>query len=366
MNTNSTVVIGVAIAAIVLGIGFFWMRVAGLPGAQATSTPPVVVIDEVVDQPTGAVASKPTVKTSDVVAPTDTTAVVSGSVTPNSAPTTYHYEYGTTQALGDRSMSQNIGSGRVNFLAPAYLTGLTKDTGYYFRLVAENAAGITNGVTYQFRTSQNIPAPLGSAPTPKTLPANGIARTSANLNGEVLSNKATTRVWFEYGETPEFGKSTPQQTIPDGTGSLPASLSISNLKPATTHYFRINAQNQFGTVNGAILNFKTAGPAAAVAPTVITSSVTEVGTSSARLKGTVNPHGTDTSFWFEFSTDPLFPVGVLGTTSKVPVGTSTGAVPVNALAPGLSPLTTYYYRLVAESVGGINRGKSASLITKAL
>ncbi len=204
----------------------------------------------------------PVAVTNSAVSPTDTTAIVNGTVNPKGSFTSYWYEYGKTADLGSKTNNQTMGSGFVTIQAPGYITNLTKNTTYYFRLVAENQNGRVAGTEYTFKTTDGTPAPTGSAPTTKTVNANGVSRTTANLNGEVTPNQNDTQYWFEYGTTPELGNTSAFSSVGDGKAKVPVSISLSDLKPLTTYYFRINAQNQFGTVNGSILNFKTTGPAA--------------------------------------------------------------------------------------------------------
>ncbi|MDO8582416.1 MAG: hypothetical protein Q7R63_00250 [bacterium] len=99
---------------------------------------------------------------------------------------------------------------------------------------------------------------VSGAPVPRTAAATGVTRTSANLHGDVVPNGATTQFWFEYGASADLGNATALASIGDGTVKTPVSLSVSGLNPLTTYWFRLNAQNQFGTVNGSIMTFKTA------------------------------------------------------------------------------------------------------------
>ncbi len=367
MNKATGATIGVIVVLLLVG-GFIFYAVrntASTPG-NATSTVP-----NTNQTPTQTLVQTqqpgvPLVTTSASVVPSDTTGVVTGSVNPNGAFTSYWYEYGVSSDLGDKvsSPSQAIGSGYAAIPAPGYITGLTKDTTYYFRLVAENQYGRVAGTQYSFQTTHGNPPPVGSAPTTKTLPADGISRTTANLNGEVTPNKASTQYWFEYGQTPELGNTMALTSAGDGTAKVGASFSLSNLTPATTYYFRLNAQNQFGTVNGAILNFKTAGPPSASAPTVITQNVADVTTSTAMLTGKVNPNDSETTYWFEYGTDSLFGSILSHSTEQKSAGAGSDGILVEAKVSDLSSKTNYYFRLVAQNNSGIVRGESITFKTK--
>ncbi|MFZ2049234.1 MAG: hypothetical protein WAV25_02990 [Minisyncoccia bacterium] len=201
--------------------------------------------------------SAPGITTSDKVAPSDTSMVVTGTVNPNGAFTNYWYEYGPTTNLGSKTASQSVGSGFVSIPAPAYITGLTQSTTYYFHLVGENQYGKVIGSRYSFVTTKNIPAPVGGAPISKTVDASKISSTNATLNGQISSNKAITQYWFEYGTTPNLGNTTAFTSLGSDNTNVQVSLSLSGLNPNTTYYFRLDAQNQFSTVNGTTLHFKT-------------------------------------------------------------------------------------------------------------
>jgi len=360
---------GIVVALLVIGGIVFYVgqNTASLPG-NATSTPaastdtnPINPAPVQIRQP-----GTPLVTTNASVAPTDTTAVLTGTVTPNGAFTNYWYEYSVSSDLSNKtsSRSQTIGSGFASISAPGYITGLVKDTTYYFRLVALNDYGKIEGAQYSFQTSHGNPPPVGSVPTTRTLAASGISRTTANLNGEVTPNRASTQYWFEYGKTANLGDTTAIVSVGDGTAKLPAVASLAGLDPITTYYFRLNAQNQFGTVNGAILNFKTAGPLSASAPSVVTRSATNLSTSTVTLRGTVNPNGAETRYWFEYSTDSIFGLALLRSTEQKSAGGGSNTTSVDASVSGLSPKTNYYFRLVAQNSFGVVRGERAEFKTK--
>jgi len=262
MKNYTSLILGVVIVGLIVwGIVYSLKKNPDTSGVATTTT-------QTTNDNTGSAvvpqSTLPIAVSSSSVSPTDTTAIVNGTVNPKGAFTSYWYEYGRTADLGSKTSNQTIGSGFVTISAPGYITGLTKNTTYYFKLFAENQNGRVSGTEYTFTTTQGTPAPVGSAPTTKTLSANGVTKTTANLNGEVTPNQNSTQYWFEYGKTPDLGNTSAFSSVGDGKAKVPVSISLSDLTPQTTYYFRINAQNQFGTINGAILNFKTSGPAAGV------------------------------------------------------------------------------------------------------
>ena len=207
--------------------------------------------------------SSPTVQTSSNSSVASTGASVTGTVTPNGTPTTYWFEYGTTTSLGSKTATQQIGSGYYSFPAPTFIVGLKSNTTYYYRLVSNNSLGTTYGATYSFTTNTN-PVPKATTPTVHTTNVSNTAQTTVSLNGQVNPNGWQTNYWFEYGKTTKLGNTTSITSV-DTSVSLTTLVNVSNpvtgLDPLTKYYFRLNAQNQFGTVTGSTLNFTTKGPA---------------------------------------------------------------------------------------------------------
>ncbi len=264
---NTTGVIGVIII-IILAIAVFMLVVKTPATTTVTATSTATGTTGDVTAPAGSnpsptdvsedtPGSAPKATTNETAAPTDTTVVVTGTVNPNGAQTEYWYEYGVGTSLGKQTTKQTIGSGRVAIVAPGYITGLTKSTTYYYRLVAENQYGKSTGEQNTVRTSAASTPTSAAVPTAKTFPANAITKTTATLRGEVNPNKGETQYWFEYGRTNRLGNTTPFMSLGNGNTSIVASAEL-KLNPNTTYYFRVNAQNEFGTVNGTIMTFKTA------------------------------------------------------------------------------------------------------------
>ena len=96
------------------------------------------------------------------------------------------------------------------------------------------------------------------------------------------------------------------------------------------------------------------------APAAVTGAAGAVTTGSARLTGSVNPRGVATSYHFEYGT-----TAYSRTTGATAAGSGGGAVAAAAALAGLSPGTTYRYRLVAASAGGVVRGAGRTFTTAA-
>ncbi|MBI1957097.1 MAG: hypothetical protein HYS44_01400 [Candidatus Niyogibacteria bacterium] len=224
------------------------------------------------------------------------------------------------------------------------------------------------------------------APTVTTVSATDITLKQAMLNATVNPNEEQTVAWFEYGPSTSFGVGTEIQFA--GSQSFIQSLRVrlSTLEPGTTYYFRIVAQNKYGTSYGNTMSFTTGGgqpntnppagnytptyyspsyynPAPSYsysgAPSVTTLSASVVSQTSAGLNGTVYPSGSAATAWFEWGASQA-------------LGNSTAAVSISNTATyssysqtlsALSPNTVYYYRAVAQNTYGIAYGQVISFTT---
>lgn len=262
MNKTTVLTVGGIIIAVIAAIFFItYTGTGGEDGQIVTSTsntnPNVSIGPDNVPVATAQVPGLPFATTNETAAPTDTTAVITGTVLPMGSVTSYWYDYGTTPQLGNKTSVQVVGSGYTAIQTPGYIDGLTPNTVYYYRLMARNEFGQVNGSLSSVTTTSGTPAPSAAVPTARTLAASGIASTSATLAGQINPNDVSAKYWFEYGTTRNMGNTSAVTSVGSGTALLPASAVVSGLDSNTTYYFRINAQNQYATINGDIMTFKT-------------------------------------------------------------------------------------------------------------
>ncbi len=368
---NKNVIIGVLAVAVIVGGGYLLSQNKPVPKEETkteTKTDTKTPVTKTPATPPATVPplvlGAPTVETSPNYNASISTAFVTGLVNPKGVSTIYWFEYGETASLGSRTTTQQIGSGFYNISAPALITGLRSNTSYYFRLMANNNFGTVYGATFSLKTNMN-PAPKAAMPTVKTNSASDVSRTSAKLNGQVNPNGWQTNYWFEYGTTTGLGSVSSITGVADNsTSSSSVSDSLSGLAPLTKYYFRINAQNQYGTVNGSTLNFTTSGPANPSAPAVTTNNASNITKNEARLNGRINPNGAEANYWFEYSEDSLLG-SILGTTSPIKtINAGNNSVSVNENISGLAKDTKYYYRLVGRNSIGTVQGSIVSFTTR--
>ncbi len=89
------------------------------------------------------------------------------------------------------------------------------------------------------------------------------------------------------------------------------------------------------------------------------SYAASVTATSASMVGGVYPNGSDTTYWWQYG--PTTAYGQV--TPSTDVGFGTAPVPVSDTLSGLSPSTTYHYRLVASNSAGTTYGYDYALTT---
>ncbi len=105
--------------------------------------------------------SPPIVETGEATDVTDAAATLNGAVNPNGADTTYHFDYGLTNAYGSATAPVGIGAGNAAVPGTFAVGGLTPETTYHFRIVATNAFGTTSGEDLVLTTDAAAAPPGG-------------------------------------------------------------------------------------------------------------------------------------------------------------------------------------------------------------
>jgi hypothetical protein len=321
----------VLIAALVAAIGAVSIALAG----AATPTAPVV---------TTAAATNVT----------DTAATLHGTVNPEGQQTQYAFQWGPTAGYGHETTLTSAGAGSSPSAASAVLTNLAPGSTFHFRTIAINSSGEASfGADQTFKTTGTPPAP-STPPTAGTGGASHIGGTSATLAGTVNPSGQTTTYYFEYGTTGNYGVETTAVNAGAGSTVTSASTDLVGLRAGTTYHYRLVAFSAGGTTMGADQTLKTLSP-----PAVATGGASKVDTSSLILSGTVNPEGNATTYYFQFGTTTGYGLQ----TTPVNAGSGNGNVAVHRHPEGLIANTTYHYRLVAQSAGGISFGADRSVRT---
>ena len=210
------------------------------------------------------VAPPPSATTQPATAISTTSATLNGLVNPNFTFTTVSFEYGLSAAYGTTVGASSVVAGAGSTLRSLAINGLTCNTTYHYRVIAQNLGGTTNGADQSFTTAA---CPV---PTVVTDVATAVSQTSATLNAFVSSNGAASTVAFEYGPTVAYGTTvaaTSGGSAPSNAVNAPASVTVA-LACGTTIHFRAVAANANGTSVGADQTATTAACTPASVPTL--------------------------------------------------------------------------------------------------
>ncbi len=296
---------------------------------------------------------------------------LNGKVNPWGVPgTEVWFRWGNTVALGSETSKEAVcasscGSTLVA-VAPGTLEGLRPGEKYYFQA----AGGDANVVAPELLTSETT-----SFVTPTVAPrvvgessVSYVRFSSAVLYGELNPENAPTVYTFEYGacETglegcANVGFTEAQES--DAYGTIATTLQATGLQPSTTYHYRlvaVNEHEQIGT--GPEATFTTAP---APVPQAQTGSASAITTTSAIVSGSVNPNGQQAVYTFELGIAKGDSTR-FGIVLSAPAGTSVTPVDRSVALSGLSPGTTYAYRITVKSGFGETVGATLTFTTEGL
>jgi Tol biopolymer transport system component len=205
-----------------------------------------------------------------------------------------------------------------------------------------------------------VPAPYAGVEVPS---ASGITTTSFHVTTEVDPGEKAgggvpdnSAMHFEYRLAGEPGwTSTPDQAV-SAAGTFEAD--ITGLGPNLTYEVRAVAGNSQTTHVTEPAEVTTT----TVPPTTETGGATDVTETSAVLNGTINPVGLQTAYYFEYGTTTAYgsriPAGI-----EAVAGGGRDTKIFSRTIRGLTPGTTYHFRLVATSSAGTSDGADRTFTT---
>jgi hypothetical protein len=155
----------------------------------------------------------------------------------------------------------------------------------------------------------------------------------------------------DHTQLGETGDPADEETIADD---------ITGLSPNTTYRVRVHAENSLTDNTSATTTFTTA----VIPPGVETGPASDIKTSSAVLAGTIDTIGDQTTYRFEYGLTEAYgnnaPAGAEGI-----AGNDRTPRTFTRSITGLSPGTTYHYRLIAQNSAGEVAGADRTFTTLA-
>jgi hypothetical protein len=218
--------------------------------------------------------SVPLVNTGAAANITYTGATLEGVVTPIDQEATYYFQY--ISEAGYRAALEGGAEERADpfvvaetttpvslavndapqAVGPAPVGGLLSEETYHYRLVAKNEWGVEYGEPHTFRTAAEV------LPFVSTGGASGVSQNSATLAGTVGTNSLQTNYGFEISAEPfQPGVNVPATGLGSigGAATEEVHVTLDELQPGTTYYYRITASNTDGTSDGEAGTFTTPG-----------------------------------------------------------------------------------------------------------
>lgn len=206
---------------------------------------------------------------------------------------------------------------------------------------------------------------LGQSPTVAVDGPTQIADTSAIIAVTINPNGSPTGFYVQWGSTTAYGQTGPVNIVPVPNAVTNVSAWMVGLSPSTTYHYQVVATNSAGSGYSADVSLTTAsGPPPGPAPEVATGATQVNSATNANIGALLNPNAQDTTYYFQWGTTATY--GNTIPLQTLVAGGSTGWFAVSAGLTGLSPSTTYHYRLVATNAGGSAFGNDQLFTTLGL
>jgi phosphodiesterase/alkaline phosphatase D-like protein len=208
-------------------------------------------------------------------------------------------------------------------------TGLNASTTYYYRLRANGASSTTsNWSTTASASTQAAPPPPLSTPT---LAATASSSTQINLSWADQANE--TGYTLQRDTSSAFGSPTTVELNANATSS-----SATGLNASTTYYYRLRAKGASSTTSNWSTTASATTQAAPPLP-LTTPSLSATATSTAQINLSWADQANETGYTLQRDTSSAF---------GSPTTVELSANATSSSATGLSPSTTYYFRLRAN------------------
>jgi sugar lactone lactonase YvrE len=190
---------------------------------------------------------------------------------------------------------------------------------------------------------------------PTLAPPTAITIHGVHLSGEVTPEAEPATAHFEYSTDQVHWTARPSLAPLSAPGVV--SDDVTGLLGDQKYYVRLVSASTDVTTS-LVGSFTTpTGP-----PEVVTLPAVEVSATRASLRGTINANGLLTSYHVEYGTTEAYGSRAPASFEAI-VGQLRVPSTVDVVVEGLSPVTTYHYRVVATSAAGTTYGPDQLLTT---
>jgi DNA-binding beta-propeller fold protein YncE len=223
-----------------------------------------------------------------------------------------------------------------------------------------------------FGAGVNVPVVTTAAASTKS----GVA---VLVKGGLDGGGEAARYHFEWGETEAYGGGSTPAGESAGAGEEKVQAALAGLKPDTTYYYRLVAENDNGINCGIGRTFATAP---AIEPTVTRAahvacqlrratvdgeSALDVSPTEATLQTWIDPRGHDTTYRFQYGTGSC--QGSPDACTNVPdvpvdIGAGESDTSESVSLEHLAPSTTYHYRVIASNSVGVTEAAERTFTTQ--
>jgi hypothetical protein len=239
-----------------------------------------------------------------------------------------------------------ITSGTGNATSPTLTAGAV--AGSY--LVSASVSGLGTSATFVLKNDPGAPAQVDVLSTsPDEVLADGLSTFTVTASVSDADGNPIS------GETLDFSTSDGQDVgaADNGDGTYTSDSLVAGDAPGSV---TVTADDFLRSLTGDAQLVELAAP-----PAASTGSASAISETVATIAGSLNPHGSDSSYRFEYGISDHYGQSVPAS----PGGPLTGTTPSAVSAPltGLQPGTTYHYRLVATNAGGTTFGDDHTFTT---
>jgi hypothetical protein len=315
------------------------------PSGEVYVTGPIGVGVGVVDLFSGPV-SVPAVTTGPAEHAQEASVTLTGSIEPSGGlEASCEFRYGTTSSYGSTAACLPAGPFSTSFNAvTADLVGLQPATTYHYRLESTTSSGTTPGADETFTTAARLVSP----PTVSIKPVTVFGEHSATFSGEVNPNESATTYHFEYSSD---GVWTPlkEENAGNGSSAVTVTQTVTGLTGHTPYRVRLVAVNSCGpgTTGCGTSTAEATFSTLAAPPQVSGTGATDISAGAATLHATIHPENNPTTYRFEYG--PTASYGSTVPAGEGDLGASSTPTQVSQAIAGLSPDTTYHFRVLASN-----------------